>query len=741
MGGAGSFSMKKCCTAILLALAAFPAAGQTEPVKPAERPRLGLVLSGGGARGAAHVGVLKVLEEIHVPVDLIAGASMGSIVGGLYATGMSPQEMEDALATMDWDASFNDSVPRKEMPFRRKFDESSFLTKLTVGVQDGHAAFPTGLVEGQKLNFILRQLTLPSATVDDFDELNIPYRATATDVASGEGIVLSRGNVADAMRASMAFPGLFSPVELEGRLLVDGGVAENFPVMTARKAGAEVLVAVNIGTPPAGKEQLTSLTKILNQVTSAATARNVKESKDAIGPRDVFIEPDLGDISFIDFKRVRDAVAAGEKAARRQIEELKRFSVPEAEYRAWRERTRRKPYKPFEIASIELVNPSPVSDAIVMSHVKTKPGPLDMKQLQEDLESINSIGEFDLVDFRVVPRGGGNVLQIVIKDRAWGRTSARFGINLASDFKGNNGFELITSITRTSVNRLGAEARLVAGVGELTVIAGEFFQPLKTASPFFVAGVASWTTQTPLVPIEGFGTVGVQQRQYQWGGDAGVTDGKFVEFRVGTRLGHLWTDPTTTEVVEAESVDRGALLAALRVDSRDNVPFPSKGVALYTKMDWETPALGSDQSTRRFYAIGMAAASAGKNVFQFTAAGGSPVKTDLPYYDWFRLGGFRRLSGYSQDELLGPYMAFGSVTYLREIGRFASSIIGDAFYAGLSLEAGNTWTDGADVSLSDLRYAGSVFLGVDSPLGPVYGSVGIAEGGRSTVSFSIGVPF
>ena len=295
------------------------------------------------------------------------------------------------------------------------------------------------------------------------------------------------------MRASMAFPGLFAPVELDGRLLVDGGVAENFPVKTARKAGAEVLVAVNIGTPPAGKEKLTSLMKIINQVTSAATARNVKESKEAIGPQDVFIEPDLGDISFIDFKRVRDAVAAGEKAARQQIEELKKFSVPEAEYRAWRERTRRKPYMPFEISSIELVNPSPVSNAIVLSHVKTKPGPLDMKLLEEDLASINSIGEFDLVDFRIVPRGGGNVLQIVIKDRAWGRTSARFGINLDSDFKGNNGFELIASVTRTSVNRLGAEWRVVAGVGEITTIAGEFFQPLKVASPFFVSGVASWS--------------------------------------------------------------------------------------------------------------------------------------------------------------------------------------------------------------------------------------------------------
>lgn len=733
--------MRHLRVALLVALIASPAFGQSAADRAPARPRLGLVLSGGGARGAAHVGVLKVLEEIHVPVDLIAGASMGSIVGGLYATGMSPQEMEDALATMDWDGAFNDSVPRKEMPFRRKFDESSFLTKLTVGIQDGHVAMPTGLVEGQKLNFILRQLTLPSALVDDFDKLSIPFRATVTDVASGEGIVLSHGNVADAMRASMAFPGLFAPVELEGRLLVDGGVAENFPVKSARKAGAEVLVAVNIGTPPKGKETLTSLTKIINQVTSAATARNVKEAKEAIGPQDVFIEPDLGDISFIDFKRVRDAVAAGEKAARAQVEELRRFSVPEAEYRAWRERTRRKPYQPFEISSIELVNPSPVSNEMILSHMKTKPGPLDMKLLEVDLSSINSIGEFDLVDFRIVPRDAGNVLQIVIKDRAWGRTSARFGINLNSDFKGNNAFELLASVSRTQVNRLGAEWRVIAGVGEITTIFGEFFQPVKVSSPFFVSGIASWQRQTPLVPVEGLGTVGVQEKQYLWGAVAGVGDGRFWEMRAGAQLGHLWTDPTTSEALQPESIDRGAVIARLTVDSRDNVPFPSKGVALRVAMDWETPALGADESTRRLYGIGMAAFSSGKNVFQVLATGGSPVKTDLPYYDGFKLGGFRRLSGYTSDELYGPYMAFGSVTYLREINRFKTSIIGGAYYLGVSLEAGNAWRNGSDVSLSDLRYAGSAFIGIDSPLGPVYVAYGKAEGGRSALTFQLGVAF
>lgn len=731
--------------AVLLVVGLTTGSVLAQPANESPRPKLGLVLSGGGARGAAHVGVLKVLEEIHVPVDVIAGASMGSIVGGLYATGMSPQEMEDALATMDWDGSFEDKVPRFDKPFRRKFDEASFLTKLTFGIENGHLAFPTGLVQGQKLNFILRQLTLPSALVDDFDRLNIPYRAVATDVASGERIVLSKGNIAEAMRASMAFPGLFAPVEMDGRLLVDGGVTENFPVETARKAGAKVLIAVNIGTPPAGKEKLTSLLKILNQVTSAATTRNVEESKAAIGPQDVFIEPDLGDVSFIAFTRVREAVAYGEKAARRQIEELRKFSVPEAEYRAWRERTRRKPTPPPQIAAIELVNPSPVPDAKIRSLMKIQPGPLDLKVLEEDLSNVNSLGEFDLVDYRIVRKEGKDVLEILIKDRAWGRTSARFGINLASDFQGNSGFGIIADVTKTSVNKLGAEWRLIGGIGQAALLNFEFFQPLTANSPFFVAPRVSWITQTDQTPIEaaaGTGLATYREKQWQAALDAGVGDGKFFELRGQLKFGHLWADPSNTDtaLLTSESVSRGAFGLRFILDSRDNVPFPRHGAVVISMMDWQTPALGADESTRRLSAAGLAAFSAGKYTLQVTAMGGSPVGTTLKYYDYFSLGGFRRLSGYGLGTLAGPYMGFGSLTLLREFGRLPS-LIGGGIYLGASLESGNTWNVGSDVGFSSMKTAGSLFLGAETPLGPVFVGYGVAEGGHNALYFQLGVAF
>lgn len=718
------------------ALADPPTASPDKPV----RPRIGLALSGGGARGAAHVGVLKVLEELRVPVDVIAGASMGSIVGGLYATGMSPQEMEDALAAMDWDGLFEDDVPRSEQPFRRKLDQAQYLSRLVIGIEKGKPSLPSGLVQGQKLNFVLRKLTLPAATTTDFDKLNVPYRATATDASSGTGVVLKGGNIADAIRASMAFPGLFAPVEIDGRLLIDGGVAENFPVQTARDAGAEVLIAVNIGTPLAGKEKLTTLLSIVNQVTNVATARNVQHSKDILKPSDIFFEPDLTGISFIDFAKVREAVAAGEKAARKVADRLATLSISEEEYRAWKERQRRKPAPPREISSIEIVNTSPLSNDFLMKQVRSRPGPLDLDVLEKDLARIHALGQFDLVDFKIDPQDGKNVLRIIATVRSWGLTSARFGLDLSTDFKGDSGFVVAASLLRTSVNRLGAEWKIQGGVGEVETVVGEFYQPLSAGGPFFFAPRVAWRSERLQIPQPGY-LVDYSREDVFGQLDAGITDGKYGELRVGIRRGYLWANPKTegAELPEVRA-DRGAVSATLTIDSRDNVPFPRSGLLIRGDLSWETPDLGAETSYRRAYGLGMGAFTFGKNTIQLVASGGGPAGTDAPYYSYFNLGGFRRLSGYKPNELWGPYMAFGSLSFLREIGRLPS-VLGGGVYLGGSLEAGNTWTQGADVSLSALRFAGSLYLAGETPLGPIYLAVGYAEKGRTSLYLVLGYPF
>ncbi|HUM03665.1 MAG TPA: patatin-like phospholipase family protein, partial [Thermoanaerobaculia bacterium] len=260
---------------LVLVLALFvtvPAAADDAPKK---RPKIGIAFAGGGARGGAHVGVLKVLEEMRIPVDYVAGTSIGSIIAGLYATGLSPDEMEKILKETDWDAAVADDPPRKEISYRRKEDDDLYLIKAELGFSQGKMVLPTGLLAGEKLGILLRKFTLPFSEVRDFDRFPIPYRAVAADLATGNPVVLSKGDIARAMRASMAIAGFFSPVELDGKLLTDGGAARNLPVDVVRAMGADVVIAIDISTPLRGQDELTNLFAITNQTIGFLTRLNV----------------------------------------------------------------------------------------------------------------------------------------------------------------------------------------------------------------------------------------------------------------------------------------------------------------------------------------------------------------------------------------------------------------------------------------------------------------------------------
>jgi NTE family protein len=267
---------------------------RNQDVRTTERPKIGLVLSGGGARGAAHIGVLEVLEEMHIPIDCIVGTSMGSIVGGLYASGMSPAEINEALATIDWEDAFNDNIPREDRSFRRKRDDDLYLIKHKPGIgDDGKIKLPTGFLQGQKIDLIFKELTLPVSDIKNFDQLNIPFRAVATDITTGEMVVFSSGDLAKSMRASMSIPGIFAPMEMDGRLLVDGGVSNNLPVDVARDMGAEIVIVVDISTPLKKREELTSALSITAQLTGILTRRNTEAQIATLSDKDILIVPPL----------------------------------------------------------------------------------------------------------------------------------------------------------------------------------------------------------------------------------------------------------------------------------------------------------------------------------------------------------------------------------------------------------------------------------------------------------------
>ena len=322
------------CAVLLAIPPVLATAAGTAPVVTA-RPKIGLVLSGGGARGAAHIGVLKVLEEHRIPIDFIAGTSMGSLVGGLYASGLSPAQLDSVISNTDWTETFADNIPRGDRSFRRKRDDDLYLVKHKPGFRGGTLLFPPGILDGHRVDLLLKRLTLPVVTVRDFDELSIPYRAVAADIVTGEAVVLDHGDLALAMRASMSIPAAFAPREIDGRLLVDGGIVNNFPIDVVRRMGADVVIAVDIATPAAGREQLGSVPAITAQLATLASEQNSRRQIASLAGRDVFIQPPLGSITVASFDRATEAVAIGERAAREALPALERLAVSPEEYGAY----------------------------------------------------------------------------------------------------------------------------------------------------------------------------------------------------------------------------------------------------------------------------------------------------------------------------------------------------------------------------------------------------------------------
>ncbi len=332
------FFLRHFCTmSILILFASYlqPAAAQDVESNNISRPKIGLALSGGGARGAAHLGVIRVLEENNVPIDLIAGTSMGAIVGGLYASGMTTDEIEAELAAIDWDDVFHDLPPRSERSFRRKRDDDLYLTRAKPGFSDGKLKLPRGLIRGQKIDVVFSRLALPVSTIEDFDDLMIPFRAVAADIATGEEVVIDSGNLGMAIRASMSIPAVFTPAEIYGRLLVDGGIVNNLPISVVRDMGADIVIAVDISTPLLSQEEIDSVLVITSQLTGLMTRGNVEEQIATLTEKDVFIVPDLGEISTTDFKEFAKAIPPGHAAAMDQIEEIRALSLPDADYQSY----------------------------------------------------------------------------------------------------------------------------------------------------------------------------------------------------------------------------------------------------------------------------------------------------------------------------------------------------------------------------------------------------------------------
>ena len=704
-------------------------------------PKIGLVLSGGGARGLAHVGVLKVLEELRVPVHCVTGTSMGAIVGGSYAAGATAAELEASVRDADWDDVFRDRPPRSEISTRRKIDEYKTLFAPEYGIRPGALYLPKGLIAGVSIEGFFRRLTQRAVEVGDFDRLPIPFRAVATDIETGDPVVISRGSLARAMRASMSIPGAMAPVEVDGRLLVDGGIANNLPIDAARKLCGEVIVAVNIATPALKREGITSALNTAGQLINFLGKANVERQLASLGPRDVLIAPELGDISAGSFDRAADAMRVGEHAARALAASLSRYSLSPAEYQALRRRqvAERKPLgvvDEIRFEGLQRTNPK-----VLRALLESEPGvPLTEETVGADLRRIYGRGDFESVDYQIRQEPGRRVLVIAPREKEWGPYYFRFGLGLATDFQGETTFNLLAQYRVTWLNRLGGEALFEAQIGQHTSLSAEFLQPVEDRGRWFVAPYFRIGREQRAV-FSGDQRVGEYQIEETRGGlDGGVFLGTWGEARLGPVWRRVDAHPETgPAILPGVEETTAGLRGVLYVDQLDNAWFARRGFRLNVAGYAADEGFGSDRSYERLAGEATGVYSWRAHTLNLSLSGGTDFESEMPAYESFTLGGPLRLSGYRIDQFAGRRYAFGRLMYYNRTLPLPD-ILGSGVYVGGSIEAAKMTSRADGVPFPGTVWSGSVFLAASTIAGPAYFGFGVGENGNYSLYLLLGVP-
>jgi len=707
------------------------------------RPRVGLVLSGGGARGAAHVGVLKVLDEMRVPVDAIAGTSMGAVVGGLYASGMSAVEIERLIQSLNWQDAFRDRPPREELGFRRKQDDRNFLVRYALGVTEEGFRLPPGLIQGQKLEQLLRNATLPVATVNDFDELPIPFRAIATDLETGEAVLMQSGDLVSAMRASMSAPGVFAPVQRDGRLLVDGGLVENLPVQVARQMGVDVLIVVDVSFPLYAREELTSPLEVTNQAFAILIRGRTLEQRATLAESDIIIDPPLGRFPSADFSRVPQAIRAGERGAKQESGALAALALDQPQYEEYlasrKSRSLQMPVIEFVRADEES---SEYADLVAATMSDLVGRTLDQTVIGKRLSSLYALDRFESIDYTLVEERGRTGIELELTRKSWGPNYVRVGLNLEDDFEGNSRYNAAVRFIVTELNRLGGEWLTDLQIGENPKIFTEFYQPLSLASRYFIAPHVNLEERS-VFSLDGRERIAEYRVRSAYGGiDFGRELANWGEIRVGVRRGRERSRILIGDQnLPTDVFDRGGVFARFSYDKLDSIFFPRHGQQFEFQWRGERSNFGGDEDFDTFESTWLVARSFDRHTLIFWADAGTTDDPPLTPESFFSLGGFFNLSGLPPGFLSGPHYGIGRLLYYKRIGRGGAGVLDFPAYAGVSLEAGNTWMERSEMSLDDLRTNGSLFFGVDSPLGPLYLAAGFDEDGDKAFYLFLGRTF
>lgn len=712
------------------------------------RPKVALVLSGGGARGFSHVGVIRELERLGVKIDIVAGTSMGAMVGGGYASGYSVEQMQDIILGVDWKEMFALRPDRDEINWRRRQDDFKGLGTQEIGLSKKGVLFPDSVVPAQHLEIFLRSITRHVSSVTDLSKLSIPFAAIATDLDTGEAVVMQKDvTLADAMRSSMSVPGAFSPFPYKNHVLVDGGLAQNLPVEQAKAMGADIIIAVNAGTPLGKSEDIHSVAGVMGQMIGILTERNVDHSKSLLTEKDILITTDLTGFNAGDFQKAEAIIEAGEKSAKKYEPQLKRLAVSQKTFEQWN-LARQSAVQPPEarqvdsvqVQELEVVNPKSVIKSADLDLTK----PITEDQIAQASAKIWATDDFTLVPYTFEP--GPNGTQTLVwrpQEKPWGYNTIRVGGKISTDFNQEHTFDFLVAHTMGWLNSWGGEWRNEAQIGKDSYFSTSFYQPLGAASPLFLMPEIRYESQRyDWYNGSSHALATLKNKTLEGSLSLGLELGKASVFKAGVGYVSAQSKVSVGEIPGYNSMDDEASFVEIswQYDTLDNVNFPTKGFYLdararrYDQMENSADPEVSDYYVETIFpwdwGDGWVSVLSGK-------AGSSTIPGRYP------LGGLFNMSGAYYGRYSGSDMVLGRLQLSKRLQH--TDVFGFPIYVGAGFEMGRVQEDVLPTYLSDKdlgvwKKAVSAYVAADSIFGPLYLAVGQTSDNDSAVYFFWGRP-
>ncbi len=706
----------------------------------AQRPKIGLVLSGGGARGLAHIGVLRVLEEMQVPVDLIVGTSMGAVVGGAYASGRSVDELETLVKSANWNAILADRPARDRLAIRRREDDERLPSRIEFGYtwQRG-SLLPAGAAANGQLEATLSSLIPPTRADDPLRKLPLPFRAVATDLLSGAMLDQADTPLFEALRASMAVPGVFAPLRVNGRPRVDGGLVRNLPVDLARQLGADIVIAVNVGTPLLEDREISSAVMVANQMLQILTEQNVQRSLRELQPQDIVIDPDLPGMGFMDFQRADEAMATGRRAALAAGARLAALSAPAAQaaLQARRLGTPEAALPALPLAELKISGTQRVNAEALRAELALLPGDrVGRAELMRAVERLDGTGDFERVETEIVDRDGRRYVEFKLTEADWAASRVRFGLELYSNFADANRYSLVSMHVADWLNSWGAELRSVARIGSTRGLNTEFYQPLGPGSRWFAAAKLGFEAGSNDVFNQGQRALRLSSSLASAQIELGHRIAGLGDLRLG--VGRLRAADEVIIPVLPEGGRRSQSYSQqyleLHTDTLDSLAFPSRGQWTTARIEWLHPR--GEERVINASLIGLSAFRLSEWAGQLYGEAAHAERGQAR-----SLGGYLRLSGTPDASLVGENMALLRVVMARRIGEMPVGL-GGAVRIGFSLETGAIGA-GSGLKLSNIpssgwKQAASGFLSVDTRFGPFFLALGTTRGGDTAAYLLLG---